>query len=55
MANITADIVVDLQYGDSGKGKVAFYLTKTGKYSHVMRYSGGANAGTQSIMKAKNI
>jgi len=45
MGKIVADIVVDLQYGDSGKGKVAHYLAKTGSYTHVMRYSGGANAG----------
>jgi adenylosuccinate synthase len=40
-----ADVIVDLQAGDTGKGKVANYLTGTGVYSHVMRYNGGANAG----------
>ncbi|MBY0110767.1 adenylosuccinate synthetase [Patescibacteria group bacterium] len=39
------DIIVDLQYGDSGKGKVAHFLCKKNKYTHVMRYNGGANAG----------
>lgn len=39
------DIIVDLQYGDSGKGKVAHFLCKTKKYTHVLRYNGGANAG----------
>jgi len=40
-----ADIVVDLQYGDCGKGKVAHHLCKTNKYTHVVRYNGGCNAG----------
>ena len=40
-----ADIIVDLQYGDCAKGKVAHYLCKTGNYSHVLRYNGGCNAG----------
>lgn len=39
------DIVVDLQYGDSGKGKVTHFLAKHRKYTHVLRYNGGANAG----------
>ena len=42
---IRADIIVDLQYGDSGKGKVAHHLCKTGNYTHVLRYNGGCNAG----------
>ena len=40
-----ADVIVDLQAGDTGKGKVASYLANTGIYTHVMRYNGGANAG----------
>ena len=40
-----ADIIVDLQYGDCAKGKVAHYLCKKGKYTHVLRYNGGCNAG----------
>ena len=39
------DVIVDLQYGDCGKGKVTHYLCKTGKYTHVVRYNGGCNAG----------
>lgn len=39
------DVIVDLQYGDSGKGKVAHFLCKEKKYTHVLRYNGGANAG----------
>ena len=40
-----ADIVVDLQYGDCGKGKVTHSLCKSEKYAHVIRYNGGCNAG----------
>jgi adenylosuccinate synthase len=39
------DVIVDLQYGDSGKGKVAHFLCKDKKYTHVLRYNGGSNAG----------
>tara|TARA_Y100000592_G_scaffold100115_1_gene178665 strand:+ start:966 stop:1964 length:999 start_codon:yes stop_codon:yes gene_type:complete len=40
-----ADIVVDLQYGDCGKGKVTHHLAKNRNYTHVLRYNGGCNAG----------
>ena len=40
-----ADVVVDLQYGDCGKGKVTHHLCKEGEYTHVVRYNGGCNAG----------
>jgi len=40
-----ADVIVDLQYGDCGKGKVAHHLCKNGDYTHVIRYNGGCNAG----------
>tara|TARA_A100001015_G_scaffold310303_1_gene411455 strand:- start:4852 stop:5862 length:1011 start_codon:yes stop_codon:yes gene_type:complete len=40
-----ADIVVGLQFGDEGKGKVAHQLAKNGNYTHVLRFNGGCNAG----------
>ncbi len=40
-----ADIVVDLQAGDTGKGKVSHWLAKNFKYDAVLRYNGGAHAG----------
>ena len=40
-----ADVIVDLQYGDCGKGKIAHALCSSNKYSHVIRYNGGCNAG----------
>jgi len=40
------DIIVDLQAGDTGKGKVAHALASTkDEYTHVIRYNGGGNAG----------
>lgn len=41
-----ADVIVDLQAGDTGKGKVAHALAKKlDEYTHVIRYNGGGNAG----------
>ena len=40
-----ADIIVDLQFGDCGKGKIANHLCRDGDYTHVIRYNGGCNAG----------
>ena len=40
-----ADVVVDLQYGDCGKGKIAHALCREESYTHVIRYNGGCNAG----------
>ncbi len=42
---ITTDIIVDLQYGDCAKGKVAHHLCKDRQYTHILRYNGGCNAG----------
>ena len=44
-ATMIADIVVDLQYGDCGKGKVTHALCRQNDYTHVIRYNGGCNAG----------
>ena len=45
VSKLNVDVIVDLQYGDCGKGKVAHFLSKTKKYTHVLRYNGGCNAG----------
>jgi len=39
------DVVLGLSYGDEGKGKVCHSLLEKNKYTHVMRFNGGANAG----------
>lgn len=40
-----ADIIVDLRFGDSGKGKVTNTLLESGEYTHCVRYQGSSNAG----------
>ena len=40
-----AYVVLGLQYGDEGKGKITHHLCKTGGYTHVVRFNGGCNAG----------
>jgi len=43
---VYADVIVDIQAGDTGKGKVCNSLTQIeGEYTHVIRYNGGGNAG----------
>ena len=42
---ITADVVLGLQFGDEGKGKVAHQLARNNEYTHVLRFNGGCNAG----------
>jgi adenylosuccinate synthase len=42
---LVVDVIVGLQYGDEGKGKVTHHLLKNGDYTHCLRYNGGCNAG----------
>lgn len=39
------DIIIGLQYGDEGKGKIVNYLSSKYSYDYCIRYNGGANAG----------
>ena len=39
------DVVLGIQHGDEGKGKVVHHLCKTGDYTLVYRGQGGPNAG----------
>jgi adenylosuccinate synthase len=50
-----ADVTVDLQHGDSGKGKIANALCASGYYTHVVRYNGGNNAGHTIYHNGKKI
>ena len=51
-----ADVIVDLQAGDTGKGKVAHFLSsKENEYTHVVRYNGGGNAGHTIYHKGQKI
>ena len=42
---IVSDVVVGLQHGDEGKGKVINYLTENNIYQVGVRFGGGPNAG----------
>ena len=50
-----ADVVVDLSYGDCGKGKVTHHLLKGGEYTHCIRYNGGHNAGHTIYHEGKKV
>lgn len=45
MNNIKVDVVLDLAFGDCGKGKITHDLCRKQKYTHVLRFNGGGNAG----------
>ena len=51
----STDIVVDLQAGDTGKGKVTHHLAKHNKYDAIVRYNGGANAGHTIYHKGQKV
>lgn len=45
---MTATTLIDLAWGDNGKGKIVDYITSKNvknSYKHVVRFSGGQNAG----------
>jgi adenylosuccinate synthase len=48
-----ADVIVDLQAGDTGKGKVAHAIAN--QYDMVLRYNGGSNAGHTVYHKGQKI
>ena len=49
------DIVVGLQHGDEGKGKVTAHLLSKGSYTHCVRYNGGCNAGHTIYHKGEKL
>lgn len=53
--NLLADVVVDLQLGDSGKGKVTHSLLKSSEYTHCVRFNGGHNAGHTIYHEGKKV
>jgi adenylosuccinate synthase len=48
-----ADVIVDLQQGDCGKGIVSNELIKNENYTHVLRYNGSNNAGHSIYINGK--
>ena len=49
------DILVGLQHGDEGKGKVSYCLCKTKKYDWCIRFNGGPNAGHTVYHKGEKV
>jgi adenylosuccinate synthase len=52
---INIDVVLGLQYGDEGKGKITNQMAASGKYTHVLRYNGGSNAGHTIYVGGKKV
>lgn len=47
------DVILGLQWGDEGKGKIVDYLAD--KYSVVCRFQGGPNAGHTLYINGKKL
>lgn len=50
-----ADVIVDLAHGDCGKGKITHLLSKSGEYTHCLRFNGSGNAGHTIYHEGKKI
>jgi len=48
-----ADVVADLSWGDTGKGKIVSALVRKNNYDFVSRWAGGNNAGHTVFLKGK--
>lgn len=58
MNDIKIDVVNDIFFGDSGKGQITqqlSLLSSQNKYTHCIRYNGGANAGHTVYVDGKKI
>jgi len=42
---LKVDVIIGIQHGDEGKGKVTHHLLREGSYTHCVRFNGGCNAG----------
>ena len=49
------DIVIGMQYGDEGKGKIANQMAQSGEYDYVVRFNGGENAGHTIYLNGEKI
>ncbi len=49
------DIVIGMQYGDEGKGKIANQMASSGEYDCVVRFNGGGNAGHTIYLNGEKI
>jgi adenylosuccinate synthase len=48
-------VLMGLQHGDEGKGKISKHLSDTGEYDCFVRYNGGPNAGHTIYIKGKQL
>jgi adenylosuccinate synthase len=55
METSIVDVVIGMQYGDEGKGKIANQLVNTGEYDYVVRFNGGGNAGHTIYLNGEKI
>ncbi len=55
METSIVDVVIGMQYGDEGKGKIANQMVSTGNYDYVIRFNGGGNAGHTIYLNGEKI
>jgi adenylosuccinate synthase len=55
MKTSTVDVIIGMQFGDEGKGKIANQLASTGNYDYVIRFNGGGNAGHTIYLNGQKI
>ena len=55
METSIVDVVIGMQYGDEGKGKIANQMAASGEYDYVVRFNGGGNAGHTIYLDGEKI
>ena len=55
METSIVDVVIGMQYGDEGKGKIANQMAASGEYDYVVRFNGGGNAGHTIYINGEKI
>jgi adenylosuccinate synthase len=55
METSIVDVVIGMQYGDEGKGKIANQMAATGEYDYIVRFNGGGNAGHTIYLNGEKI
>ena len=55
METSIVDVVIGMQYGDEGKGKIANQMAQNGDYDYVVRFNGGGNAGHTIYLNGEKI
>ena len=55
METSIVDVVIGMQYGDEGKGKIANQMAASGEYDYGVRVNGGGNAGHTIYLNGEKI